>query len=244
MPVNPAFATTIPANTPYYRITSLSFRTASAAHHRKVVDGQGAKGNPLGGRYNYPGAVTVYLADTIEACLAERMYYFQRGVLQGLDILHIMGAAVAPPFIQKFVLWEIEFIKPVAQVCDLSIHASATGLNVLPSLMHNPAQDYWHLKQRRADIQALGYSGIKATSSRSTQGGHVVALFADQSKNIKNIQAFDVDFRLLRRRPPPPGPFTNQATDVLDFTAGEIQIRGAPSGNASYNGFTRVAFHH
>jgi hypothetical protein len=241
MVVNPAFTTTISANTPYYRITAVSFRTANTTHHRKVVDGQGAKKNPIGGRYNYPGAITIYLTDTIETCLAEKMFYFQRGVIQSLDILHITGPAVVPPFVQKFVFWEVLFKQDITQVCDLSVHA--TGFHVMPSLMRNPSQDYWHLKQRRADIEALGYSGIKAPSSRSTSGGHVVALFADQSKNFQGIQPFEAEFRLLRQ-PPPPGPFINQTTEMLDFFAGEVQITGAPSGNTNYNTFAKVPFHH
>jgi hypothetical protein len=240
MAVNPAFTTIIQANTPYFRITSVSFRTTNNAHHKNVVDGQGARKNPIGGRYNYPGAITVYLTNTIGACLAEKMFYFQRGVLQSLDILHITGTAVVPPFGQKFQLWEVVFKQSITQVCDLSVHA--TGLNVMPSLMCNPSQDYWHLKQRRADIEALGYSGIKAPSSRCTQAGHVVALFADQSKNLQSITPFDAEFRLIKQ--PPSGPFVNQNTEMLDFFAGEVQISGSPSGNANYNAFAKVSFYH
>jgi hypothetical protein len=42
MPVSPGLGVTVPAGTSYYRLTSLAFRAASARHHPKVVNGQGA----------------------------------------------------------------------------------------------------------------------------------------------------------------------------------------------------------
>jgi hypothetical protein len=82
MPVNPALAVTVPAGVSLYRITAVSFHTTNAAHHKKVVNGMGARG------YNYGGVLTVYLADCVEACFAERMFYFQREVVRRLDALH------------------------------------------------------------------------------------------------------------------------------------------------------------
>jgi hypothetical protein len=43
MPVNPALAITIPASSPLYRITAISFHTPNPVHHKKVVNGMGAR---------------------------------------------------------------------------------------------------------------------------------------------------------------------------------------------------------
>ena len=43
MPVNPALAITIPASRPHYRITAISFNTPNPVHHKKVVNGMGAR---------------------------------------------------------------------------------------------------------------------------------------------------------------------------------------------------------
>jgi RES domain-containing protein len=241
MAINPAFTTVVKAGTPYYRITSSTFRTRDSKKHKIVVNGQGALKNPNGGRYDYGMAITVYLTDTIEACLAEKMFYFQRETVRSLDAMHLINSVV-PPFQQQFVLWEVVFQNDIVQVCELS-EANAPGLHVIPSLMVNPSQDYKHLKQRRNDIQALGYNGIKAPSSRSKQGGRLIVLFQDQSKNLKDITPFDADFRLIQRHPPG-GPFTNHATQMLDFFAGHVQISGTPSGKTTYGAFAPVPFHH
>jgi hypothetical protein len=64
MPVNPALAVTFPAGVSLYRITAVSFHTPNAAHHKKVVNGMGARKSHTGARYNYGGGVlTVYLAN-------------------------------------------------------------------------------------------------------------------------------------------------------------------------------------
>src|SRR5271166_3770624 len=76
MPVNPALAITIPASSPLYRITAISFHTPNPVHHKKVVNGMGARKSHNGARYNFGGVLTVYLADTVETCLAEKMFYY------------------------------------------------------------------------------------------------------------------------------------------------------------------------
>ena len=67
----------------------------------------------------------------------------------------------------------------------------------------------------------------------------MVALFADQSRNIMRITPVNAIFRLIRPDPPG-GPFINQATEMLDYLAGEVQI----AGNPNYSTFSRVRFHH
>src|SRR5262245_34623093 len=241
MATNLPNATTIAAGTPYYRITSPAFRTKSATQHAKVVDGQGARLNRGGGRYNHGGVVTVYLAETIEACLAERMYYFHRDVLRKLDLLHINPGG-APVFAQRLVLWEVIFKTDVQPIADLT-PATASYFGVFPSLMLNPSQDYYHLKDRRTYVESSGFQGLRAPSSRSTQKVNMVVLFADQSKNLRRITPYDVELRLIT---PGPGsrPFTNHAIELLDFTAGEVQIAGRPGGVQTYNSFARLAFNH
>ncbi|HQU44861.1 MAG: hypothetical protein B7Z73_12690 [Planctomycetia bacterium 21-64-5] len=68
-------------------------------------------------------------------------------------------------------------------------------------------------------------------------------LFSDQSKNLRSIDPFNAEFRLMANTTPA-SPFVNHATDLLDFTAGEVQIVGAPSGDTTYNAFTSVPFLH
>jgi hypothetical protein len=43
MPVTPGVAVTIPAGTPFFRITDVSFRTVRTSLHNNVVNGQGAR---------------------------------------------------------------------------------------------------------------------------------------------------------------------------------------------------------
>ena len=42
------------------------------------------------------------------------MFYFHREVLTGLDSLHLAVAAVVPPFLQCFVIWDVMLRNPVA----------------------------------------------------------------------------------------------------------------------------------
>jgi hypothetical protein len=245
MPVAPGLGITVPAGASYYRITSRGFRTASARHHKNVVNGVGAVRSRHGARYNYPGVRTVYLAEGVSACLAEKMFYFHREVLTGLDSLHLSLAPIVPSFQQAFVLWEVVLRKPVATVFDLTV-TNAPAAGVFPCLMLNPSQDYWHLKDRRADIQASGYQGLRAPSTRATAPGNMVVLFDDQSGNVASITPYEIEFRLRR---PTRVPFASHATDELDYVAGEVRI--LPTGVAplplalsAYAAWSLVPFNH
>lgn len=112
---NPRFTTTVAAGVPYYRIAAQTFRTGNPALNKNVVNGVGARTSRHGARYNYPGTSAVYLAENVETALAERMFYFQREVVQSLDTLHLPAGSLAP-FSRTFVLWEIELQKAVPDV--------------------------------------------------------------------------------------------------------------------------------
>src|SRR5438132_4083248 len=185
MAVTPGLGITVPAAVSFYRITSLGFRTASTKHHAKVVNGEGAVRSRHGARYNYPGARSVYLTEDPPTCLAEKMFYFQREVLTALDGLHLPHSPGLPPFTQTFVLWDVVLRNPVANVFDLSV-ANAAAAGAYPWLLLNPSQDYHHLKDRRADVQASGYRGLRAPSTRVAGAGNMVVLFDDQSGNLRS----------------------------------------------------------
>jgi RES domain len=238
MPVNQALATQISAGTPYFRITSPSFYTKSAARHVRVVNGQGGIRNNVGSRYAFPNSRSVYLTEDVNTCLAERMFYFHREILPALDKLHING--VLPPFTQMVVLWEVRFKKSIPDVADVTI-ANAPAFNVIPSLMQNPSQDYLHLKQRRADIQSHGYYGLRAPSSRA--GGNMVVLFDDQSKNVASIVGHPVDLQLMTSSNPPTV-FANHATQLLSFDTGDVRFPQNAPPNYVSNAWSSVAFNH
>ena len=241
MPVNPSLAVTVPANVPFYRITAISFHTPNVTHHKKVVNGMGARKSYAGARYNYGGVPTVYLADSVSTCFAEKMFYFQREVVRRMDALHLPFSPGVPDFSATFTLWEIRLNKDIPNVCRLT-PASASAVNVFPSLMVNPSQDYEHLKERRAFLESNGYQGIWALSSRSTTGGEIVVLFDDQSQNV-NLTPYTVEFRLVTRFPATP--FGNHLTELLDFAVGEARfVMGAPPRVTGYNGWTRIPFNH
>jgi hypothetical protein len=181
MAVSPGLGITVAAGVRYYRITSQGFRTASTRHHAKVVNGEGAVRSRHGARYNYPGVRSVYLAEDPLTCFAEKLFYFQREVLTALDGLHLPHSPGIPPFAQRLVLWEVVLRNPVTNVFDLSI-GNAPAAGAFPCLLLNPSQDYHHLKDRRADIQAAGYRGLRAPSTRVVGTGNMVVLFEDQSK--------------------------------------------------------------
>src|SRR5438132_3045244 len=136
MPVNPALAATVPAGVPLYRITAVSFHTPTAAHHKKVVNGMGARKSHAGARYNYGGVLTVYLADSVTTCFAEKMFYFQREVVRRLDALHQPLTGGVPPFSQTFTLWEIRLKQAIPGICHLT-RANASAVGVFPSLLLN-----------------------------------------------------------------------------------------------------------
>jgi RES domain-containing protein len=190
MPVTSGLSTTAKSGQSYFRITSPSFKTNNPTDHVKVVNGEGSLRNPHGARYNYPGAVTAYLTEDIETCLAEKMFYFHRETLRAIDISHHTG--VIPPFSKTFVLWEIKFQNDVNDIFDMTVRNAHTSFNIFPSLSINPSQDYEHLKAKRAHIQSDGYNGIRVPSSRTTNGGNMVVLFHDQSRNVQQIRAYDV----------------------------------------------------
>jgi hypothetical protein len=233
----------------HYRITSLAFRTASARHHPKVVNGEGALRSRHGARYNYPGVRTVYLAEEVLTCFAEKMFYFHREVLAGLDSLHLAPVPVISPFLQRFVLWDVVLRSPVANAFDLSV-ANAPAASVFPCLLLNPSQDYRHLKDRRAAIQAAGYHGLRAPSTRVAGSGTMVVLFDDQGKNVRAIAPYEVEFRLLTPGPPPTVPFASRATDLLDYLAGEVRVlppappASLPAALAPFSAWTLVRFNH
>jgi hypothetical protein len=246
VPVSPGLGVVLPSGVSYYRITSLAFRTRSAAHHKKVVNGEGAVRSRHGARYNYPGVRSVYLADTPLTCYAERMFYFHREVLTGLDGLHLASVPIVPPFHQRFILWDVVLRAPVADVFDLSV-ANAPAAGVFPCLMLNPSQDYLHLKDRRAAIQSAGYLGLRAPSARAAIPGNLVVLFDDQSGNMASMTPYEVEFRMVT---PAGVPFASHAADQLDYLAGEIRVippHGAaapPAAIAASSAWQRVQFNH
>jgi hypothetical protein len=199
------------------------------------VNGEGGIRSRHGARYNYPGVRTVYLAEEPLTCFAEKMFYFHREVLTALDSLHRASAPLVPPFLQPFVLWDVVFRDPLANVLDLSV-ANAPAAGVFPALLLNPSQDYGHLKERRAAIQAAGYSGLWAPSTRATTPGSLLVLFDDQSGNVASITPYEVEFRLIT---PTGAPFLSHVTDQFDYLAGEVRILSAGRGSlpAALRGF-------
>lgn len=242
MPVVPGLAVTIPAGVRYYRTTPAAYRRGGVRAHRRIVNGAGAVKSRHGARYNYPGVCTVYLAEDVETCLAERLFYFHRETLEELDRLHLTGFA-PPPFQRRVVLWAVEFRRPVPDVFDLGV-ANAPAAGAFPALMLNPSQDYHHLKDRRAHLQSMGYRGLRAPSSRVRGVGHMAVLFDDQSRNVAVVTPYDLDLRLVT--PPPAVPFVSHAADRLDFEAAEVRVTGAalPPELLPYAAWTRVEFNH
>ena len=111
----------------------------------------------------------------------------------------------------------------------------------------NPSQDYRHLKDRRAAIQAASYRGLQAPSTRSSTPGNMVVLFDDQSKNVASITPYGVEFRLIT---PAGVPFASHATDQLDYLAGEVRVVTSPGAAplpatiAGLSTWQRVDFDH
>jgi hypothetical protein len=138
---------------------------------------------------------------------------------------------------------------PVTNVFDLSI-ANAPAAGVFPCLMLNPSQDYHHLKDRRADMQAGGYRGLRAPATRVVGGGNMVVLFDDQSKNLQAITPHEVEFRLITPGAPPRAPFASHVTNLLDYLAGEVRVVAPPAPAAlppalvPFAAWTLVPFNH
>jgi RES domain-containing protein len=198
--------------------------------------------NPNGARYNHGLVVTVYLAEDIDTCLAESSFYFQREYLQLLDNLHINYPGKKwPIFLKPAVLWQVEFQHDVQDVFELTA-ATAGYFGVFPAMMNNPSQDYLHLKEKRAIIQTNNYNGIWAPSSRSRQGGRILALFHDQSANVAQINPVEVELRLVQ---PHGGAFNNHASQALDFEACEVRAtHPLPQWAQAFGNWKRVDFHH
>jgi hypothetical protein len=249
MPISPGLGLTVHSGVSYYRITSRAFHTASSRYHAKVVNGEGAVRSRHGARYNYPGARTVYVADTPVTCFAEKMFYFHREVLTAIDSLHLAAAPIVPPFQQRFVLWDVTFRTSVANVFDLSV-ANAPAAGVFPCLLLNPSQDYRHLKDRRAAIQAAGYNGLRAPSTRNAGGSTMTVLFDDQSRNVGRMIPYEVDFRLITPSRRPTNAFASHATDLLDYLAGEVRVIAPPPPSTlpaslrAFSAWTLVSFSH
>lgn len=240
MSVNPGLSTTIASGQFFYRITPIAFSGGLPAEHPRVVSGEGGIKSAEGARYNYPGVRTVYLTQELETCFAERMFYFHRKVLDGIDHSPVLGAP--PPFQQQFTLWTVSFAQPIKDVVDLTIPGAVSYFRIFPSLTLNPSQDYLHLKQRRAEIQSQGYLGLIVGSSRAINQSNLVVLFQDQSSNVQSITPHEVEFRLVDEHGKP---FHNHATQLLDFTAGEVRFTGTtPSHGTAFKDWQRVAFNH
>ena len=240
MSVNPGLSTTIASGQFFYRITSIAFSEGPRAEHPRVVSGDGGVKSAEGSRYNYGGVRTVYLTQDLETCFAEKMFYFQRQVLLGIDHSPVLGAP--PPFQQQFTLWTVSFDRPIKDVVDLTIPGAVSYFRIFPSLTLNPSQDYLHLKQRRAEIQSQGYLGLIVGSSRAINRGNLVVLFQDQSSNVQSIVPHEVEFRLIDEDGKP---FHNHSTQLLDFTAGEVRFTGTtPPHSAAFKDWRKVKFNH
>jgi hypothetical protein len=240
MPVNPRLSTTIAPGQLFYRITSKDYSKGPRAKHRRVVNGEGAVKSLEGSRYNHPGVRTVYLTQDLETCFAEWMFYFHRELLRGID--EMADSDVPPAFQRPFTLWTVSFDRPINYVVDLNDPVTVSHFHIFPSLTLNPSQDYEHLKRRRTRIESNGYLGLIVGSSRAINRGNLVVLFEDQSSNVQDIIPYEVEFRLIDENG---DPFYNHATQVLDFTAGEVRFTGtvAPDGEA-YKTWHEVKFNH
>lgn len=235
MPVVPALTTVISSGQIYYRITSPAFLSSNPDDNVKIVNGRGAVKSREGARYNYPGALTVYLTEDFDTCFAEKMFYFHRETVRVLDEATVVGSSVpVPPFVAKFILWEIEFSTNIDKIFDLILPNAVQTYNIIPSLVMNPARDYKHLKDKRAEVENQGYNGLRAPSSRSKTGGNIVALFDDQSGNIASLTPYEVEFRLIDLSSTQ---YVTPTVQRLDFDAGEIRMpAGYPFGG--YTGFS------
>jgi hypothetical protein len=241
MPVVKGLTTIIPAGASVFRITSPNFLTSDPADHLKVVNGQGPVINNSKGRYNHGLVPTVYLAETIEPCFAEKMFYFHRETLRALDLAHLIGAI--PPYEKRFILWEVVFKHEISDIFDMNINGAHAYFGIYPAMAVNPSQDYEHLKEKRGDIQGGGYKGIRVRSSRSTKNGNTVVLFENQSSNVDSVTPYEVDFRLIT---PKNKPLTNHANEFIDFSAGQIKFtRRIPAkAGKHFSEWEKLKFHH
>ena len=229
----------IQTSTPYFRITSTSFFKLKKSDYVTVVNGQGAVRSRSGARYNYPGATTVYLTEDIETCFAERLFYYQRECVRGIDFSELTG--VLPRFEIEFVLWEVRFNQDIENVVDLGSLEAHDYFEIPPFLNLNPSQDFDMLKRKRAEIQAKGYKGMRVPSSRARNHGNLIVLFDDQSRNVHSIIPYRMLIRLVTKEGKP---FDN-IHEFLDSNAGEVKILTTtlPSNGEAYKNWKRVEFH-
>jgi hypothetical protein len=230
--------TFLPAGAPYFRITSSVFYHSDPTDYVNVVNGQGAVMSSRGARYNYPGVRTVYLSEDLETCFAERLFYYQRECVGGIDMSAYTG--VLPPFEQEFVLWEVTFKRDIAKVVDLGNLKAHEYFKIPPFLNLNPSQDFDMLKRKRAEIQAKGYEGIRVPSSRAKKHGNLIVLFDDQSKNVDCIIPYRILIRLVTRERKP---FAD-IQEFLDSNAGDVKILNSPTpaNGEAYKRWQRVEF--
>lgn len=132
--------------------------------------------------------------------------------------------ALAPSFTKIRMLWRIVFQQDIVNIADLNMQ-NAGYFGVFPPMLTNPSQDYLHLKQRRADIQTQGYTGIRSPSSRSVNQGRILALFHNQAANVHAIDPVQVEFQLVQ---PSGTVFNNHATQELDFEACQVRVTSNP----------------
>jgi hypothetical protein len=209
------------------------------------VNGAGSKYSRAGSRYAPKLAETVYLAEELETCFAEKMFYFHRETLTALDAIPALPKL---PFFQRpSILWEVKFATDVPDILDLSDQANSTAFSVFQSLMLNPSQDFDHLKDKRTEIQATrDYRGLRAPSSRSKTGGHMIVLFESQERNVAEIIPHDIEIRLIREDTKP---FLDPFHDWMDYRAADVRIipntewQFPATGNA-YQTWRRLEFNH
>lgn len=242
--MSPVLATKIKKSEPLFRVTSPAYYTPDPQYHKKVVNGQGAVRNYAGGRYNYPGASTVYLAEKAKTSLCEYFYYFHREYLKQADVYEIdtrmNKIPMIPVFLKQCVIWEIQFKTGISDVATVS-ESTAGTFSVFPLMLTSPSRDYEHLKDRRAFLQNQGYNGLLAPSSRDPAKGNVVVIFGDQSKNVKSIVPYTVDLRLIQ---PNGRPFYDPRSQLLHFSSGQVRIRGTtlPRWAKTYSKWKTISF--
>lgn len=244
MTAPPQFGFTVRAHTPLYRITSRSHYSANPAHHPSVVDGRNSRRTARGGRYNFPGVTTVYLAEKPETAVAEMLLYFHKDTLRLLD-LHQISSLPVPPFAKKVILWEIELQRDIQGLFDMNQPGASSSRFVYRAFISSPYHDYWHLCQRRAEIEAAGYEGIYVTSARDPTGGNIIVLFNDQSGNVSSITPYELELQLLTSV----GTLFNDAINHdLDFGRAHVSITSStaplPSWATSLIGGKILSFNH
>jgi len=231
--------TSVDPGVAYYRFSSSLSYLGSPPHH-DIVNGEGGVQNSDGSRYAYPNVKTVYLADSVDTCLAERLFYFQRQVAAEMDVASMLGKVRAKTEISIY-LWRIEFKNKIPNLADFT-GTNASSYGVVPALMHNPSQDYKHLQHCRAEVQRNKHDGLRAPSSRSRRGGEMYVLFSDQSSNVAKASYYEFRLRLIDGSGAPYQQFGNQ---VLDFNRAESKCttRGKlPRELSSYKSWSIVEF--